>query len=53
MSIEEVQVRAANSGGDPPFRPDTPRVVAGGGLDQPYREMSSSGPDVDQFLPEQ
>ena len=37
----------------PSFRPDTPRVVAGGGLDQPYREMSSSGPDVDRFLPEQ
>ena len=35
------------------LRPDTPRVVAGGGLNQPYREKSSSGPDVDRFLPEQ
>jgi hypothetical protein len=23
------------------------------GPDRPYREMSSSGPDVDRFLPEQ
>jgi hypothetical protein len=29
------------------------RVFVGGGLDQPYREMNSSGPDVDRFLPEQ
>jgi hypothetical protein len=28
-------------------------TMAGGGLDRPYREMSSSGPDVDRFLPEQ
>jgi hypothetical protein len=28
-------------------------TMVGGGLDQPYREMNSSGPHVDRFLPEQ
>ena len=27
-AIEEVEAGVADSGGDPPFRPDTPRVVA-------------------------